>query len=267
MSGKCLKEYANNDCYISELKYEKSKLHIRYLLAIAIGLILLSVLIVTKGGVEFANQLSMGSTISSIILSAIAIFMSISGENKTSSIQNQMIETSTKMSKIVNQIENANEKTYNSVTEKLKAMDALVETLKGIGGDMKEVKGKLQDMSSVFVAKANDEKNYLNKENIYKLYLCFIGSQKEKTVKLFRKTMLLLIILGEKKPQNAKDLYMDFLNKSIKQDVERGAYFGTFSLMGMAGFKVYNDEVRNYLKEKLAPSVEELKEIDEIIEV
>ena len=265
MSEKCLKEYANNDCYISELKYEKGKLHTRYLLAIAIGLIILSVLIATNGGTEFSNQLSMGSTISSIILSAIAIFMSISGENKMSGIQNQMIETSTKMSKIVNQIENANDKIVASISDKLEKMDVVVETLEGIGGDIREVKGKVQDISSLFSGETKEVRNRFKKEDIYKMYLCVMESKWENVrIQSFRKIVLLILITWENK-DNFNDRLLNEFMKNHGGEKWKHVYLGMLSLLVMVGFNK-NKEFIDYFKMKIEPQTEEVEEIKELID-
>ncbi len=174
MSEKCLKEYANNDCYISELKYEKGKLHIRYLLSIAIGLIILSVLIATKGRKEFANQLSMGSTISSIILSAIAIFMSIAGENKMTSIQSQLTETATNLKNVTHKVSAVNAEIQEQLEEKLTKLSEISNNLNDMKLDVFDVKNKMNTTAEVLnklsFENSDMKINNFNKNQIIDLY-------------------------------------------------------------------------------------------------
>ena len=174
MSEKCLKEYANNECYLSELKYEKGKLHIRYLLSIAIGLIILSVLIATKGGNEFANQLSMGSTISSIILSAIAIFMSIAGENKMSGIQSQLTETATNLKNVTHKVSTVNAEMQEQLEEKLIKLTELSNSLNDMRQDVFDVKNKMDTTAEVLnkisFENTDIKTNNFNKNQIIDLY-------------------------------------------------------------------------------------------------
>ncbi len=264
MSNNCLKEYASNDCYVSEIKYIKNKLHTRYLIGISVGFIVLSILLVTKGDATFSSQLSMGSTISSIILSAIAIFMSISGENKMSGIQNQMIETSTKMSKVANQIENLNENMLDSLTEKLKVMDTLIEKMDGVKGDVNIVKETVNNMFKSFPdnIKAN---NKFSKEDLYKLYLCLMNSNWPKESKdTFRLVVLIFITSCKIRKKFSTELILKFTED---KGGEPWGYFyiGMLILFNVAGLKLNNDDMIEYIKEKIGYNDEEIEQMEEFV--
>ena len=66
----------------------------------------------------FVEQFSMASTITSIILSVIAIIMSITGEGKTEGIRNQMTETTQELRNTVNTVQEIN----NGVGESLREL-------------------------------------------------------------------------------------------------------------------------------------------------
>ena len=126
--------------------YEKGKLHIRYLLIIAGILAVIGISIALGGNSEALGQISMASTVSSIILSAIAIFMSISGENKLNYTQNALLETSDRLSSVTTDIEKANCLLDNTINQKLIKIDDIFDRLEQIGQSVnnveKEVFGK-----------------------------------------------------------------------------------------------------------------------------
>lgn len=163
----CIKEYQNNECYRQELKFEKGKLHIRYLLIIATILVIVGVSAQLGNDNNFSAQISMASTISSIILSAIAIFMSISGENKNSYVQNQMSETSSKLSGTVKQLGDINETILTTLDDKLKEISEIKDELKSLSGSVDSVHGLI---GAVFDNRGNNEliKDEIPIDKLYK---------------------------------------------------------------------------------------------------
>lgn len=146
--SKCIKEYQNSDCYQQELKFEKGKLHVIYLLIIAVLLVIIAISIHFGSDSDFMGQISMASTISSIILSAIAIFMSISGENKNSYVQNQMTETSSKLSGTAQQLNDINETVLTTLENRLKEISEIKDELKSIRDNVDSVQGLIGDVFS-----------------------------------------------------------------------------------------------------------------------
>lgn len=95
----------NNMQIAKETKYEKMKLHIKYMLGISMGLI--GIVIVTNGYAnnEFISQISFASTITSIILSVIAIIMTIVSETKSENTKDKLLNVSDNLEGIVAKIE------------------------------------------------------------------------------------------------------------------------------------------------------------------
>lgn len=120
-------------------KYEKGKLHARYLFIIAGILAIIGISIVLGGSSEALGQISMASTLSSIILSSIAIFMSISGENKLNYTHDKLVETSDRMSDITADIEKANSKLDNTINQKFMKIDDIFDRLERIGQSVDNV--------------------------------------------------------------------------------------------------------------------------------
>ena len=89
-----------NNKNIDPIQHEKLKLHIKYIVAIALILLFGGIVLATSNQNEFVNQVSFASTITSIILSVIAIWMSISGERSTNDIRISIAESTERLSSI-----------------------------------------------------------------------------------------------------------------------------------------------------------------------
>lgn len=124
-------------------KYEKGKLHTRYLFIIAGILAVIGISIALGGDSEALGQISMASTVSSIILSSIAIFMSISGENKLNYTQSTLLETSERLSNISVDIEKANSKLDNTINQKFMKIDDIFDRLEHIGQSVDNVEKEM----------------------------------------------------------------------------------------------------------------------------
>lgn len=107
------------------LKYEKNKIHSRYIACICIGICIWIIITNTAQQVDFVAQLSMASTVTSIILSVIAIIMSISGEVTTEGIRNQMLETIQELHTTANIVKDINSEVKDNILELKKSIDEL----------------------------------------------------------------------------------------------------------------------------------------------
>ncbi len=105
------------DKYTYILKIEKMKLHCIYIACICIGISLLIVINSAVGDDIFIGKLELASTITSIILSVIAIIMSISGEGKTEGIRNQMTEIIKDFKNTVDLVNTINADVKSSIDE------------------------------------------------------------------------------------------------------------------------------------------------------
>lgn len=105
------------DKYAYILKSEKMKLHCIYIACICIGISLLIVINSAIGDDIFIGKLELASTITSIILSVIAIIMSISGEGKTEGIRNQMTEIIKDLKNTVDLVNAINADVKSSIDE------------------------------------------------------------------------------------------------------------------------------------------------------
>lgn len=74
---------------------------------------------------DFVSQLEFASTVASIILSVIAIIMSITGEGKTEGIRNQMTETTLELKTTVTTVREINSDVSASLEELKKGLGEL----------------------------------------------------------------------------------------------------------------------------------------------
>lgn len=88
-----------------ELKYQKFKLHTKYIIGISV--IITAIVIVAAGYNDgnFVEKVSFAGTIASIILSVIAIIMTIVGESKSENTKDKLINLSEDLEEIVCKIE------------------------------------------------------------------------------------------------------------------------------------------------------------------
>ena len=109
--------YEDNAEFKIRLECEKTKLHSKYIACISIGIVVWLVETGKANTEEFSSWISFASTVASIILSVIAIIMSITGEGKTDAMRNQMEDTAKKLEVAAKAIENANKDNQENIKE------------------------------------------------------------------------------------------------------------------------------------------------------
>lgn len=114
------------------IQNEKNKLHIKYLIAIASIISLGSIVLSLCNKDTFVAQVSFASTITSIVLSVIAIWMSISGERSTNDIKNKILESAERLAKTTGNIEILNNKNESIMNTQLDELNDVKEKLEAI---------------------------------------------------------------------------------------------------------------------------------------
>lgn len=125
----------NYDEYELKLKCMRTKLHCRYIACIATGIVIWLITTGTSSNEKFPELISFASTITSIILSVIAIIMSITGESKTDAMRNQMERTTKKLEDTVDIVENANRENVGNIKElkeNIKILEKKIENMPGM---------------------------------------------------------------------------------------------------------------------------------------
>lgn len=94
------------ECCKSKVKDALKRRTSFIMLCLAVLLLILALTIRTADNDIFVDQVSFASTITSIILSVIAIWMSISGERQTSEIKEKVVSASDKLAETVKESQN-----------------------------------------------------------------------------------------------------------------------------------------------------------------
>lgn len=89
----------------SENHYSSTELWLRISIVVIIGLVLVIIWLFTgKASKDFAEHFSFASTVASIILSVLAIFMSVSGEAKTQVIRDRIEQEADDIEKVASRL-------------------------------------------------------------------------------------------------------------------------------------------------------------------
>lgn len=107
----------------NNIKFEKLTLHYKYLIVIVSILLSGMIILTTYNQTEFVAQVSFASTITSIILSVVAIWLSISGERTTNDIKSKISDSAERLSLTTKEIEilnNNHKKTMDTQLSELK---------------------------------------------------------------------------------------------------------------------------------------------------
>lgn len=134
--------------YEIKLKCMKTTLHRNYIVSISVGILVWVLATGQANSDEFSSWISFASTITSIILSVIAIFMSISGENKTDAMRNQMEETANKLERATESINQANNKNLQNIDELKKGIAELQDKIESLQGKTDEMLSKYEKANS-----------------------------------------------------------------------------------------------------------------------
>lgn len=121
---------SNYEEYEVKIKCVKSKLHSKYLLIIATMICIWLFAVTTHGDSDFVAQISFASTITSIILSVLAIIMSITGEGKTEQMKEQLENAAKQINesqRVVNEINKSIEKNLSQLNVEIKRLSDKVD--------------------------------------------------------------------------------------------------------------------------------------------
>lgn len=165
----------NNKEYKYLLEVEVSKLIWKFLFFISLAGIVIVIIGACSGEKKFVNEVSFASTISSIILSVIAIIMTIAGEQKTDNTKNKLVGVSDDLNKITGDIKDStkNLKELKNLDEKLKKIDEIVTRVTNIEKITTEnnkkagITDKIEPSNSIDIHK-NESYNKMNYKNLYK---------------------------------------------------------------------------------------------------
>lgn len=134
------------------VKHDNLKLHFIYVVVICFIICIGTIIIAAYNQEAFVSQVSFAGTITSIVLSVIAIWMSISGERTTNDIRIKITESTERLSDTTKNVETLNknyEKTMDTQLKELKnVQEQLTKVIYSINSVGEQV-SHLQEKSSI----------------------------------------------------------------------------------------------------------------------
>lgn len=224
-------------------KYEKGKLHARYLFIIAGILAVIGISISLGGNDEAFGQISMASTVSSIILSSIAIFMSISGENKLNYTHDKLVETSDRMSYITDNIEKANRSLDDTIKQKLVRIDDIFDRLEQIGQSVDNVEKEVFNRTTLRVNENSTVR--VSSDILWQTYNGIIGEHADPFEKAIKAAMEYIIVYLA----DGNEFTVDHMLKYVESVIgTSGKFFEGYIVGVVSVFAVMGIEERENFK-------------------
>lgn len=213
-----------------KLSIERSllKLHLKYISGISFACICLVVVLSFCEDSTFKNCISVSSTVTSIILSAIAIILSVTGERTTNEIRN-------KVSDSVSQLEDCTAKS-NELSENLSAtlqqLEALYENVNDNIGKIPQIESTLNE----YILKSKD----VNEDDVITNINDFINIFDSQTRKAIKETYIYIKSKGQNNSFYMNDIMKHLIAKNVNEPVASlaiGLVLGTLC----TGIKVERD--------------------------
>lgn len=164
----CYKGKETEDCCNSRVR--EAVRNRTYVLALILGIVLMIMALVIKTGNDttFVNQVSFASTITSIILSVIAIWMSITGERSTNEIKTKVSDSVDKLLQTTNESDELVRNLRDVLSEQTKYYDNLISEVQGVkitvDSFMNSKGDKIETISNTFAIYQNVLDGIANKK-------------------------------------------------------------------------------------------------------
>ena len=235
---KCYKGKESEDCCQKRVDEAVSHRTTMIVLAISIALIILALTVKTSDDSVFVGQVSFASTITSIVLSVIAIWMSITGERSTNEIKekvsnsvDKLTETTSKSTTLTNDLKMTLDSQNAKYDEIMEKMENVVQNIEGV----KAAVGSMNDSLSAIGTSGygNDDVNedgFNEKELIkmtYTMLNSFQGSSADEGRKKLKNALAFVYNKKSKNEETGVNDLSDYLEKKYGEDEIYKAYINT----------------------------------------
>lgn len=144
------------------MKHNNLKLHFIYVVVICFIICIGTIIIAAYNQEAFVSQVSFAGTITSIILSVIAIWMSISGERTTNDIRIKITESTERLSDTTKNVEILNKNYENTMDTQLSELknvqEQLTELINSVGDIKTQVNTMRKGVEIIHNTQSNDSK-------------------------------------------------------------------------------------------------------------
>ncbi len=182
------------------------KLHLKYILGIALACICLVVILSFCEDSTFKNCISVSSTVTSIILSVIAIILSVTGERTTNEIRN-------KVSDSVNKLEDCTHQSSELAGELSKTLQQLNTLYENVNDNIMKIP-KIESTLSEFILKNNEnmESDSKNEDNVAKHIINFMKNVFPTEKKYLKIAYTRLLNSGKNCSVSTENIIHDLIN-------------------------------------------------------
>lgn len=230
---KCYKGKENEECCNARVREALRNRTYSFVLILGIALMIFAVVIKTSDDAVFVNQVSFAGTITSIILSVIAIWMSITGERSTNEIKTKVSESVDKLLKTSNE----SDKLVTDLSEMLSGQNESYNKIKNqmesILSEVNGVKTTIESMSDSFMgAKESPTESLPN--DTFLLCKNIVEGIPGKEVKKMLCESLINLLQAKKDGKTLKQ--EDVYNMIDAPGVHKNAIFGIVVALNHNGF-------------------------------
>lgn len=217
-----------------DLQYQKNKLHIKYIISIALLFVVASIILSGHDKAEFVSEVSFASTITSIVLSVLAIWMSMSGERATNDIRNEIVRAADKLYGTTEKVENLNKKyedTMNVQLEELRSVQNNLFTLHDSISNVREQVAATHEELAGISLHANQGANNINSDkliNIFDSVFSWLFTTENLQLKWIFCKMVWLTIEGFSKQRVIA--FNEYTNGLMNENVMVGQFIGAINV-------------------------------------
>lgn len=147
---KCYKGMEMEECCKSKVEEAVKNRTYIIVLIISIALMILALTVKTASSAEFVGQVSFASTVTSIVLSVIAIWMSITGERSTNEIKNKVTDAVANLMKTTEASKQLSDKLESVLNDQSKQYDTLLEKMQNSIDNSEGIKETLFEVKNSF---------------------------------------------------------------------------------------------------------------------
>ena len=256
-----------------EMERSRLKLHLKYILVICVTLFSIVLVAATKDNSNFVSEVSFAATISSIILSVIAILMTIIGELKSENVKDKLTNVSDTLISVTKSIKESAENLHglSQVNVKINKLDDIICRIDNLGGQVNDTK----DMMIGYFENDKPEKkmniqvsdiNFIDLYKIHIITLINLDDSKDKIMersieKIFCSSLYYAIMAREKEGKVYKTKYIETINHAFGSKDQVNDF--TWGMVGvfLNYSKVKDSKFKEFITDEIGSKYPEQKKI------
>lgn len=171
------------------LEKEKLSLHLKYISGISFACICLVIILHCCQNTMFQNCISVSSTVTSIILSVVAIILSVTGERTTNEIRNKVADS-------VEQLEDCTEKSSLLTEELIKAVQQMNELYTNVNDNVSNIPQIKTALDNLLLQNRYDKEDIKNPVDVLEHIVRFLNDldKCDKGIKSYVKDAYTLLV-------------------------------------------------------------------------